>query len=185
MPISITGSGLINGLELPTDSIQPALVHIATETFSAVSSVSLDNVFTSAYDNYKIVFSPILGSTDSNLHIRLRASGSNITAANYKYIRQYFGTSSGTQLDAAANLFHFAYVVTGKAFISSLDILSPNLAETTGMVGAVGFDNATNLYISMASGVYNATTISDGFTIYPASGNITGTIRVYGYRNGI
>ena len=172
-----TGTGTI------AKTTDQGLVHINTTTFSAVSSVSLNDVFTSVYENYKIVFSPIAGSVEANLNIRLRASGSDVTASNYKYIRQYFGTSSGTQLNGSASLVHFSYVVPSQNFSSSLDILSPNLSAFTGMVGCIGFDNAADLYISMASGVYNATTVADGFTIFPTSGTITGTIRCYGYKN--
>jgi hypothetical protein len=44
----------------------------------------------------------------------------------------------------------------------------------------MGYQGYTNGYIGGAGGV-EATYTADGFTVYPASGTITGTISVYGY----
>jgi hypothetical protein len=46
----------------------------------------------------------------------------------------------------------------------------------------MGGDNV-NWFSAAGGGQLTTSTQYDGFTIYPNSGNITGTVRVYGYRN--
>lgn len=57
--------------------------------------------------------------------------------------------------------------------------MQPQVAFNTSF-GSVGSNTDANAYYA---GWFNAITQFDGFTILPASGTMTGTIRVYGMRN--
>ena len=61
-------------LELPLDSLQPGMVHLHTETFSASSSVSIDNVFSSTYDDYRVMMR-YSARVSSDLYLRYRSGG--------------------------------------------------------------------------------------------------------------
>jgi hypothetical protein len=185
MPISITGSGLINGLELPTDSIQPGLVHIATESFSAISSVSLNNCFSSTYQNYKIVISCI-GSTSANVFVRWRTGGTdNSTASSYQV---QLMTAINTSVAAArgdTNQGEIGAIRTAAYNGFSYDIFNVFESQKTMLIGSCADEGATG-FIHRDYGILHNQTVSyDGFSFYPNAGTITGTIRVYGYRNGI
>jgi hypothetical protein len=60
---------------------------LGTVTFTGASSVSLNGVFSSTYDNYRIVFTT---TTISNIFMRLRVSNADETTSQYVYVVQGF-----------------------------------------------------------------------------------------------
>ena len=153
----------------------PGLVFVAGTAFSAAASVSVNNCFTSTYDNYRIVmrFSHSVGGV--NLLFRLRASGSD-TATNYDSRSSDLGATYGTgtsttEVNVSAARTEIQPVVA--------DLTGPNLAARTTIQGT-GMDVPTMRTFSAAQ---TASTQFDGFTFYPVSGSITGHVRVYSYRN--
>ena len=167
-------------LVLPSDSLQPGLVHLHTESFSAKSSVSVDDVFSSTYDFYRILIS-LLGSTAITYSLRLRASGTDASGANtYKYQEAEVYSSSTSNNARSENFIRLGWSDSSKRGTTTLDVFGPNLAATTGFNVPLGgrFDDAASFI-----GEHTVASAYDGFTIFPSSGTITGTLRVYGYRN--
>ena len=173
-------------LVLPTDSIQPGLVHLHTETFSAVSSISVDGCFTSAYENFKIV-TTLIGSTSGSADVRflMRSSGSNETGAVY-----YTGTTYVTNSGGPTRGYDGG-VTSGMYFGGVGDILGHRVMElskpeeaatTTFTAQWSGPGTSTSTY-GVSAGFVGTTTSYDGFTMTRSSGTISGVIRVYGYRN--
>ena len=161
------------------------LVLINTTSFSAASSVSLNSIFSSTYDNYRFVFTTTSNSATGYLYMRLRVSGSDLTASSYSssvtqaaYGSTALGNDAGGSAQNTWNRFAY-YDGTADALSVSGDILLPF---------ASAFTSFTNLKARQgyggewATGVYRATTSADGITIYPTSGNITGNVQIYGYR---
>jgi len=164
-------------LVLPTDSIQPALVHINTTDFSAASSVSLDNVFTSDYDNYRVMFTGS-SSAGGTLLMRLRSSGSDATGSDYsRQLLESYGTTVLAS-SATATSVYVTWLSTILGFMA-LDMFSPHLSVLTAY-SSMGGKPSNSIQVI---GHHNVASSYDGLTIYPTSGTITGTIRVYGYRN--
>jgi len=160
------------------------LVHIATESFSAVSSVSLDNVFTSNYENYKMLINVTSTGTTNFLRLRLRASSTDNTDSTYRWVIYYYEAEtpsagfngSGWNVNTLGINLNRPYQL-----LSVFEVMAPNSTAVTqfhgfGGVGALGFPVAYN-------GFKNDSNQYDGLTLYPDGGAITGTIRVYGYRN--
>lgn len=167
-------------LTLPTDSITPGMVLVATATASAAASVSINNCFTSAYDNYRIVLTST-GSVANRPVLRLRVSGVD-AATNYsgRVLDAYSTSSISAQVVSAAYL-PFIYDSQSGAAYASMDVLSPFLAAVTGFLGS-GIDSNNDLRI--IGGRHTTASSYDGFTLLPdSSGTITGSVRVYGYRN--
>ena len=164
--------------------VDPGLVHINTTTFSAVSSVSLDDVFTSTYANYKIIadFNP---STTANHLLRLRVGAAD-TTTNYQYQILYAGNTSvsGARTTTASSWSVLNSDVTAAVgFICEL--LNPQATLST--IGKVSYlRNAASTTIAFQDNVigYTPTTSFDGLSLIAGSGTLTGTIRVYGYKNG-
>jgi hypothetical protein len=162
------------------------LVHINTTTFSAVSSVSLNDVFTSDYENYRITIQNS-ASASSQFLMRMRVGGTDNTAANYSWSGTFTSSLSATYSGENSNLgtsFAIGYSEPSLNGATILDVTGPYLTLNTSY-----FSNNIRMGTSQSSenkrsGALSVTTSYDGITILPGSGTITGTIRVYGYSNG-
>jgi hypothetical protein len=150
---------------------------------SAVSSVNVTGVFSSNYDVYKIIIAGGVASGAPDLQVSL----DGITTGYYSTLTyQAFGST--TVVGAVANnaaRWSWTGAGTTASLNMNLELHSPNLAKPK---------TASNFYnemgISATNGLsrqFNAsTTQATGFTITPSTGTITGgTIRIYGYNNGV
>jgi hypothetical protein len=158
-------------------SAAPATVLLNTTSFSAVSSQTINNVFSSTYDNYQI----IVKGTDSGtagVQFKLSAGGSDVSTG---YSRSQYGyTYAGAiENDSSASA---TYVAVGRAngatFSSNITVVSPFLSETTRIM-SVGQDSSRG---ATWWGFLNNTTSYTNFSLIFAT-SATGTIRVYGYNN--
>lgn len=155
-------------------------------TFSSVSSISINGCFSATYDNYKLMVNITVASADTYLYARLRASGSDITTSNYNsaVIQAAFGSTTlgndaGGTSQSAWN--RFGWLQSGTIAVDiPTEICNPFLSARTSFQN---FNSRSGYGHQTAGGTFNTTTTADGITIYPLSGTISGTIRVYGYRN--
>jgi hypothetical protein len=157
------------------------LVYITSTSVTSGSSVSINNCFTSTYDNYRVVVSNLKTTSSVSLSLRLRASSSD-NNTNYQYGHAYilFSTASWNVLAAtAAN----AWVAPGNTNTApgangTIDIFQPAIATQTGMSGSYqSFDAAI-----WSNGSHTATSAFDGFSLVSAGTFTAGTVTVYGYR---
>lgn len=172
-PPAVGGSQV---LTLPTDSVQPGMVLLASQTFSAASSVSINNCFTSSYTNYLILVQNSSTSDGVSLMWRFRASGVDQSGANY-YWRRIINTTA-TSADASSSYDIAAAANSGNVGIAAMNYtrMAPYPISAT---FAAYQSSAQNTGTSGLS--YNGSA-ADGFSIYASAGNITGSVRVYGYR---
>jgi hypothetical protein len=147
-------------------------------TFTAATSVNVNGCFTSSYDNYIIVCQQA-ASAEANLLFRLRVSGTDATGSNYVF--QGLNAIS-TTVSASRNTYDHTIIGTqgntlrnGQHFY----VYGPALAQPTAMrsVIASSYQSAT---ITDGASTHSLSTAYDGFTVYMASGNATGTLTVYG-----
>lgn len=181
-----TGSNVT--LELPTDSIKPGLVLVAAQSFSAVSSVSVNNCFTATYDAYRVV---IRSKNTATLETRLRfrAAGVDSTTATYNWSAFNAATGSNTvQYTTSANGLTYFPIVQASAGDAAnfivVDFINPFIATDRHAVMGQVFEGA-NVVVRTGGGGNYTTTAFDGFTVYTDTSTITGNARVYGYRNSI
>ena len=152
-------------------------------TFSGASSVSINGCFSSTYDNYRIVFTiPTAGAGAPFIGLQMRTGSTNASGSNY-YGQSVLGSSTsitGERL-VATTTFRFARTETGNGGSAVMDIYRPFLAASTNFTSTGGiYDDAQVL---IYNGQHRVSTSYESFTIIPESSNITGTIRVYGYKN--
>ena len=207
MAVTINGTGpvtgvttlasptTINGLTLPTDSLQPGMVLITPTSvagtgvtlsggavsFSASSTVSVNGCFTSTYDNYRVVWS-LDPSDNASTNMRLRASGADITTSNYNWSEgrtTYAGSASGSGT-ASTSAWRFT-TTDGSTLLSfgSFDMWKPFTSTSKAFGGLTVYSQATGFF----QGAFYAATVAVGFSFYPDGGTITGSLRVYGLRN--
>jgi hypothetical protein len=156
---------------------------LGTVTFTGASSVSLNGVFSTTYDNYRIIFTT---TTISNIFMRLRVSNADETTSQYVYVVQ--GLDQGNTADnassgGAGNTFHIGKSASSLQSSISLDLYAPKLSAVTSYIGTSMNRTATATMSNWdVSGFLNTTTSYDSVSIYNSASNaMTGTVSVYGY----
>jgi hypothetical protein len=163
-------------------SAPSGLVHVATESFSAVSSVSLNGVFTSAYDNYKVFVRLSRSGSNITINLRYRAAGTDTTSSDYFWQRLFgSGATAGASSETSATLLNVFGDNNTDETMAVMEISSPALAARTMSFTQVNY--ADGGVVMSIVGSLRLTNAYDGFTLIPSSGTITGTLRVYGYQN--
>jgi hypothetical protein len=155
-------------------------------TFTTASSVSLNGVFTSSYRNYRIVFNTTAASGTGTITIRLRASGSDITAASY-LTQTLEGNGNNTPTNGiVTGQTSWPYMSLGSnadsvnAFV--WDLFNPQAtAYTTGVAINGNVDSGSASRIILRNYVYQVTTSADGLSFIMSANNFTGTVTIYGY----
>ena len=163
------------------------LTLITTATFSAVTAASINSCFSSTYKNYKVMFNETAQSANSLMYFQLRNAGSDRATSAY-----YNATQGLTYANTAANLTSLNNVgfigeglsAAGDRNKYSLEIFEPvNASLRTLVNGTSNGSNATGISGYSIRFCYELTDTNDGLTIFPDSGTISGTIRVYGYQD--
>ena len=173
----------------PRDAGVPAsgLVHLHTESFSAVSSVSIDNVFSSTYDNYRIIFVGTLSETEADIAVQMRASGTDADTVNYAYFLTARGVDSQPydQISSGQNRWFVGRIGSRGTSSCSFDLFSPALAARTTFHSQNFADGTTTRFVQVGSGTHTLSNSYDGITFFPGGHNMTGNISIYGYSKGV
>jgi hypothetical protein len=148
--------------------------------FSAVTSLSLNGVFSADYDNYMIVWRTGTSGTVS-LRGRLRASGvDNATASSYT--RQSI-TADGSSVTGARTTVDYAFLGSNYNTVNQNGhtnfIYGPYLLQPTAY-RTVTVQSYSGAELLDTAGTHNQSTAYDGFTYYAFSNTLTGSISVYG-----
>jgi hypothetical protein len=152
------------------------LVFITSGTMTLGSSLSFDNCFSATYANYLVKLTHTAGN---NPNIRLRAGGTDISAANYDYQGIQVLANSASGQGAASQT---SWVVgNGTGYGSPTLNLGNPFAATNTSISLNDYARTDANILQLFAGRYNATTSADGFSIVGTS--MTVTARVYGYAN--
>lgn len=175
------GSGVSTGL-VSNDSNALGLQLITSQSFSASTAVSVNDVFSSTYENYKVILT-WRASGNNTMRLRVRTSGSDYTGNKYFTIG-YSYTGTINEGDTTSGIIGWSDVTgTGGAEINFFRPFT-NTSDTAYTIVETGPRSGSFVYGPfMAGGGVRENRSDTGFTIYPDSGNITGTIRVYGVKN--
>jgi hypothetical protein len=153
-------------------------------TFSGVSTLSLNGVFTSAYKVYKIFWIGRHTAT-TGCNMRLRASGTDSSASDHSYAATYSNSSGGPSRYVQGLNSAFE---TGAAWdqYNQREITLSNPTDTTYekmFFLTWASRNSVNGYEGGVYAGWKASTLSfDGFSLIPQSGTMLGQISVYGVR---
>lgn len=177
--IATLGSAIDTSMNTALGTKKSGLVLLNTTSFTAQSSVSVSDVFSTTYDNYRLIFTGASTTTD-NIGLRLRVSGTDAnTNYNYQRLSGDAATAGAARSTAQAQfLFNLDDVY---ASASSIEIFRPFIAAATicRVVSAFG-ESASAIYDYV--GLHTTATSYTGFTFFKiTSGDMTGTVSVYGY----
>jgi hypothetical protein len=180
-------SSTATGLKWATPASGSGFTYINSYTFSAVSSHSMNDIFSATYDYYRIVFNLTTSADNPWALFRLRVGGADNTTSNYSSSFSGSNKSSATQShDFNGTSWVRAVNMASGGTTISMDIQNPFATERTlaNMTSGAFRTSATTVVLnSTGSGFFNDTTSFTGLTILPDSGTITGKAKVYGYSN--
>jgi hypothetical protein len=157
-------------------------VWLARTTASNAASIQFNGVFTSTYNSYKIVIEDVYGQNDSvSLYMQLQYSTST---AQTSYYGQSYTATTATTMTAATEI---NLIPSGLVNVSN-EPCSMNLTVSpAGGAGAVftsvygfGFDANTYRPVWVGANTNNNSRTYTGFKVYASSGNIYGSVSVYG-----
>jgi hypothetical protein len=155
------------------------LTVINTTSFSAVSSQSINDVFSATYASYKIITNITTSDAAPSLQFRLRVSGTDTTSG---YRSQYlFGnnTSIGGSRDLT-NQWTMSYVVSNRPTNPTFNVHNPFATNTTtAEVNYIEAPIGSIISYLTVFGIDNTTSYT-GCTIYPSTGTMTGSITILG-----
>lgn len=189
-PVDTTSLNQLNAI-----SAVQGLTLIASNRFDNVTAVSVNNCFTSTYQNYRVLLTLTNVSADSDFTLRLRSGGfdnvsplydnsfmgidtsnaaNNATGTSTAFLMGEQDNSAGVILPAKTIRYRFM-----------LDFFSPAELENTVIIGQYAFVNkaATAAICRNGSGQHQFNSIFDGFSfISSVASSISGIVRVYGYK---
>ncbi len=155
---------------------------ITSQSFSSSTAVQVNDVFSSTYEHYKVLVS-FRASGNSTLRLRMRTGGADFTSNKYFTIGYSF-TGTINEGDATSGIAGWMDVTGTSAMEMNFFRPFTSTSDTAYTIAQTGPRSGNFVYGPFTAGGGVRENRSDtGFTIYPDSGNITGTVRVYGVLN--
>ena len=164
---------------------QGGLVLLNTTDFSAVASASIDDVFSATYANYLVECNYTNSSAGANMNLRVAVGGTPLTTSGYAAVTQRNRSDGGAVIYTTST--SSVLIGAGSNFSNAggfnATIFNPFATEVTFLNGFHSFKETTSLnYTGIFSGQTQNTTSYDGLLFFPSVGNVTGTIKIYGYK---
>jgi hypothetical protein len=167
------------GVYAPSTS---GLTLINTTTFSGVGSQSFNDVFSATYDHY-LIKSELTAAVDVACFLRFRVAGADNSTSNYHWFVSFFtsNTAIERQINTGQTSSTFANANTSNS-VADVLIYNPFLAKPS-YISTIenGAESVTQPRYLYRRGQHNVSSSFTGFTLTPTSGNISGTISVYGF----
>jgi hypothetical protein len=171
------------GLKWATAASGLTLINTLTMSGTGTGGASIDNVFTSAYEHYKLImFTTGNSGATTNISMQLRAGGSTTTANYYSLFANLESTYGAGSNNTGTDEWYL-----GNGYSASdnnlfiIELAAPQIAERTVMKGSNAEYNNTAGNARMTMGIQTDTTLFDGFLIRPNAGTIDGKVFIYGY----
>ena len=183
--IATLGQDIDTAMNTALGTKKAGMVLLNTTSFSGVSSVSLPaGTFTSTYRNYKLIVN-CTATVGAYLQARLRASGTDNSAtaytsgSNYVQYNPSGSPTSDNQAGVGTSWRTLGYLNTTGDNSIEIELMQP---QVTGKTGYFGWSNRVDdSLFMMVGGTHSGSNSFDSLTLIPVSGNITGSVNVYGY----
>ena len=164
-----------------------ALTLVSATTITTSNTVTVDNVFTSTYRNYKIILTSTGQVGTGEPQFQLRAGGVTTAGSGYNYSTTGSASNGAGTAGAvpSASNWGLGYTITPLGiFASEMTLYNPQIAtETMFSSRSTSSVTATNSYNYAIGGMHTATTAHDGLIITNSGGNFSGVLRVYGLQD--
>jgi hypothetical protein len=168
------------------DSI--GLWKVASGTFTgatSASAASISDIFTSDYDNYRIILKTS-NATSSNVNMQFRDTSGNVIGGSAyfsQFVRSYVATVDAAAQSSSNNAL-LGTNYTAPNMSVTLDIQSPNIAEQTSwLANFYSFNSSVpHSLTGNGGGYHNSSTRFSGIILFPTSGTLSGSYWIYGTR---
>jgi hypothetical protein len=182
----VADSSEATGLKWQAAAGGGAFVYVGGSTFTTSSAVNVNDVFSATYENYLILLNLDSASVDDYTNFRVRVGGSDETGSIYNWSLMSNGAGSSAfdgGAGASQSSYRLSYIAgTGQGASMVINVNRPFLTKATNLnVNSIANFSTSSSYQLKSGGSVGNTTSYTGFTIFPASGNITGKVSVYGY----
>ena len=162
---------------------------VTASSFSAASNVSVNSCFSSTYDNYRISLQITSLSTNLALFLRLRVAGTDSSSAYQTEVVENYGSTVSAATNPNADGTKFVILTNSSPTYAEncaavLDLLTPGIAKYTNGFARSNIRTSGGVFVSSSFSYFHVlSTAYDGFSLLTSTGNMTGTVRVYGYQN--
>ena len=190
----VTANDLNSGglhLITPTSVTGGTLSGATVTVTSGASSLVIAGVFSSDFENYKVIFNNYAASSAvSGVEVNLQLDDASGAITSNYYTAQYrVDMSSGSLQVYRGNPHgHLATALTSGGVFSSggtLEIFSPNIGDATSFAGRSSSANLSGFQNVTYGGIHGGSSIATGFRLNISSGTFHSLrVRVYGYSNG-
>ena len=176
--------------------VQPTSVAVAGGTatanalgmvsFTTATSISLNGVFTSTYNSYKMIIRLSAQSAAAQLGYRYRNAGTDNSTSNYYQTVLWNRSTGSTQTNNGTNTINYFFgwnnTLTASYLYWTGDIINPAVPSKKHLYGKGSGDDSTSYYVTDMASMFNLNNSTfDGITLSPSAGNVTGTIQIFGY----
>jgi hypothetical protein len=184
--IETLGDAIDASMNTALGTKKAGMVLLNTTSFSGVSSQAVTSIFSSTYKNYKIILNITSVTSDCSIFIKMR-SGATDSSASYTSNRAQVinGTVSGAYGSPETNgffIFNPDTAVGSGYYNASIDLSNPfESLTTTAQVFSVGLNQTGSYFLNLGGTLHELSNSYDSLNVLTSAGNMTGSIRVYGY----
>jgi hypothetical protein len=182
--IETLGDAIDASMNTALGTKKAGMVLLNTTSFSAVASQSINTVFNSTYDNYRIIISLSAASANLSVNLRFRVGGVSNSGSNYSSngSNSASTTLSNVNLNTTSLFLFDAYSTIPQYSHTSFDLLMPATTQFTRFnLQSYGENSSGQNVARSISGVHDVATAYDGIEIIASTGNITGVCSIFGY----
>lgn len=158
-------------------------------TFTGVTSISLNNVFSADYKNYRMVLTDVVGSVAGaqSVSVRFRVSGADNSTSNYYQYWTMKRLSGVLQDNSGGPSTSYALIGYDSSANNSYnwhgDINAPFANKNTTMTGLGYGTDVTSSYNVNSTILFNANTSFTGMTLFPSANALSGSVQIFGYNS--
>ena len=152
---------------------------------SGASNIVINGIFSSRFENYKLIMSQVGLATGVNA-IYLRLAKSGVSSDTLYYAHTVYGLYSastvyGNSRNNNADWMLITVASTADTSGGFVDFESPFVASSRTSIQHLGSNYDASW---SANGLHNVKDSYDGIRIIPGGSTLSGSFRVYGYNNG-
>ena len=176
---TFTAGSVLTASDTNTYLANSGLVYITTVSFNSLNT-TINNCFSSAYDNYRIIFTSTGSSLGGAIGVYMRPNG---VSAGYggSILRSYGSTANA--IPNNSDIFLLGYTTsTSHQFTAQIDLISPYLPQPTLCnFQSFGYNSADNVNYAGGENLYTTGQYTN-LLIGVFTGTVDAKVTIYGYR---
>ena len=160
-----------------------SIVLLNRTAFSAVSSQSINSVFSSTYTNYQVIINGY-SSALADMKFNYRLSGTDATANSYRSaLATYDDLGTYAFIGGTATYLKLGKIVDSSTQRSvwNMIVAEPTANNRKGL-SFTGWNGQTKIYWGGGDYIGSDSSAYDGFTLSCSTGTMTGSVAVYGWK---